>query len=56
MTKGRPAVYRNEEDKRQATLISKKKYANKKIECEYCNKSLSQGNISKHHKHCQELQ
>ena len=44
--------YETEEERREAELSSKRKYASKKILCEHCDKYLSQGHRSRHSKMC----
>ena len=40
--------YDNEEDRRNALLESKRKYANKKWKCEICNETILSGVIYKY--------
>ena len=40
--------YDNEEDRRNALLESKRKYANKKWKCEICNVTILRGDKSRH--------
>ena len=48
MSRGR--VYETEEERREAILETKRKYASKRILCENCNKSFLQGDRVKHNK------
>ena len=53
MDRGSKSVkYETEEERREADLLSKRTYANKKILCINCNKHLSQGHRSRHNKTC----
>ena len=46
----RTRIYNTDEERRAAVLATMRKYANKRILCEICNKSFLQGDRSKHKK------